>query len=63
MSPSRAILLLLNSNVLMLSRPLVPSRMVGPVSQKLHFVSLQHPCHSVGRCMRQELMPCPYPHA
>lgn len=63
MSPSRAILLLLNSNVLMLSRPLVPSRMVGPVSQKLDFVSLQHTCRSVGRYIRQELMPCPYPYA
>lgn len=40
MSPHRAILLLLNSNVLMLSRPLVPSRMVGAVRQKLNSVSL-----------------------
>lgn len=43
MSSSTAILLLLYSNVLMLSRPLVPSRMVGAVSQKLNFVSLQTP--------------------
>lgn len=48
MSPSRAMLLLLNSNVLMLNRPLVPSRMVGAVSQKLNSVSLQTPLSQCG---------------
>lgn len=40
MSLSRATLLLLISNALVLSRPLVPSRMVGAVSHKLNSVSL-----------------------
>lgn len=39
--PSGAILLLLNSNLLQLDRPLVPPRMEGAASQKLNFVSLE----------------------
>lgn len=48
MSLSRATLLLLNSNVLMLSRPLVPSGVVGAVSQKLNSVSLLTPLSQCG---------------
>lgn len=36
-------MLLLNSNLLKLDRPLVPPRMEGAASQKLNFVSLQIP--------------------
>lgn len=38
-----AIMLLLNSNLLKLDRPLVPPRMEGAACQKLNFVSLQIP--------------------
>lgn len=65
MSPSRAILLLLNSNVLILSRPPVPSRVVATVGQKLNCVSLQTPLSQRGDMCKAgtELVPCPYPYA